>query len=271
MAASSPSAEPGYLAFSHNGQYLAAGDDSGLVTVWTLSNSPTIYTVFNGHGGQLIDSVWFSPDDTHLVSVADDDQLIVWSMATRTSVATVPLTTFPWWVRTSPLGTATALPLVVTQNDGNFVLMNALAPSVAKVTTMVSNNIDTLHQVAEGVSYSPDGRSLLIGSQDGSLSLWTGIATNLPVRATPDFIPPDTLGNNQAVKAAVFFPDGAHVASASGTNGNGGRLSIFETTTKRQIGNKIPTYYFLSVDVSPDGAGIAAGEVDCGLVMYCHD
>ena len=154
----------GYLAFSHNGQYLAAGDDSGMVTVWTMSSSPTIYAVFNGHGGQLIDSVWFSPDDTRLVSVADDDRLIVWSMASRASVATISLTTFPWWVRTSPLATASALPLVVTQNDGNFVLMNALAAApVAKVTTMVSNNIDTSHQVAEGVSYAPDGRSLLLG------------------------------------------------------------------------------------------------------------
>jgi len=25
------------------------------------------------------------------------------------------------------------------------------------------------------------------------------------------------------------------------------------------------------VAVSPDGGGIAAGEVECGLVMYCHD
>jgi hypothetical protein len=259
-----------YMAFSHNGQYLAAGDFSGTVTVWSMSNTPTIYATLTGHS-QGVDSVWFSPDDTHLVSVGDDMQLIVWSMATRTSVATVPLSDIPWWVRVSPLATATALPVVVTQDDGTFVLMNALATAPTKLATMVSNNIDSGHIVAEGVAYSPDGRSLLLGSQDGSLSLWTGIATNQPTRTAPDFIVADTLGNNQAVKAAAFFPDGLHVASASGTSSNGGHLSVFETTTKRQIATKVPTYYFLSLDVSPDGGGIAAGEVECGLVMYCHD
>ncbi len=257
----------GYMAFSHNGQYLAAGDGSGRVTVWTLSAAPTIYAILNGHTSG-VDSVAFSPDDTHLVSVGGDMQLIVWSMGTRTSVVTIPITGLPWEVQISPLATATALPLVVTQNDGSFVLMNALATPATKLATLVSTDNTW---TAEGVAFSPDGRSLAIGSEDGSFSLWNGVSTNQPTRTTPDYIAPLPNGNYQAVKGAAFFPDGKHVAAATGTFDDGGQLAIFETTTKLQVGSKIPTYYFQSVAVSPDGGGIAAGEVDCGLVMYCHD
>ncbi len=258
-----------YLAFSHNGQYLAAGDFSGRVTVWTLSSAPTIYAILTGHT-DAVDSVAFSPDDTRLVSVGDDQQMIVWSMASKTSVTTIALTDIPWWVKVSPLATGTSLPTVVTQDDGTFVLINALATPPTKLATQISTD-PTGTWVAEGVAYAPDGKSLLVGSEDGSLSLWTGIATNQPTRTAPDYMPADYTGFNQAVKGAAFFPDGLHVAAATGTSGNGGQLAIFETTTKHQTGSKVPTYYFLSVAVSPDGGGIAAGEVECGLVMYCHD
>jgi WD40 repeat protein len=213
--------------------------------------------------------VSFSRDDAYLVSAAADNQVMVWSMASRASVATIPIADHPWTVEVSPLSTATTLPIAVTLFDGSLVLMNARAATPVLLTTLVSTDSSWL---AEGLAYSPDGTSIAVGSEDGSLSFWSGASSGLrPVRTSPDFLPPNPNGNYQAVKGVAFFPDGQHVAAATGTSGNGGQLGVWETGTRRQVGTKIPTYYLLSVAVSPDGAGVAAGEVECGLVLYCRD
>jgi hypothetical protein len=48
-------------------------------------------------------------------------------------------------------------------------------------------------------------------------------------------------------------------------------VRIYDAATGALVGENVPTWYPLSVAWAPDGRGLAAGEVGCGIVLYCRD
>lgn len=66
------------LAFSNSGQFLAAGDEEGLVRIWDMKNMSLLTTV-TGHTS-LVRKIKFSNDDSMIASSGFDGRVILWSM-----------------------------------------------------------------------------------------------------------------------------------------------------------------------------------------------
>jgi hypothetical protein len=73
------------------------------------------------------------------------------------------------------------------------------------------------------------------------------------------------------VSSIAYSPDGLNVAVAVGSPGNGGKVGIWDATTRQIRGMNVPRYFPASVAWSPSGAIIVAGEYDCGKLVVCAD
>ncbi|MEO0348883.1 MAG: NB-ARC domain-containing protein [Cyanobacteria bacterium P01_A01_bin.15] len=75
------------VAFSPDGQLLAAGDTNGEIHVWTVANSQKILS-WKGHNGWIW-SVAFSPEGGQLASSAEDQTIKVWDITTGLLITTL--------------------------------------------------------------------------------------------------------------------------------------------------------------------------------------
>jgi WD40 repeat protein len=91
---------------------------------------------------------------------------------------------------------------------------------------MIGHAPDSVRAPVRGVSFSPDGRLVLSGCQDGTVQLWD--ATN--GKALHPF-----RGHTSAVWCVAFSPDGRRALSTAGTWGyNGYRIGPY------QFGDELP-------------------------------
>jgi len=75
------------IAFSPDGQRLAAAGDDGAVMVWSLAAARSVM-VLGGHTGQVYDVV-FSPDGRRLATAGDDTTVKLWDAADGAEVFTL--------------------------------------------------------------------------------------------------------------------------------------------------------------------------------------
>jgi hypothetical protein len=67
------------------------------------------------------------------------------------------------------------------------------------------------------------------------------------------------------------LPSGENVMSY-GQRFQGGAIRIFTVAAPRGLkASHVPTWYPVSVAVSPDGRTLIAGERSCGQVLFCKD
>ena len=149
------------IAFSHNGQLLAAGDGSGegpgTVKVWNVREQSVITTL----DGDPIDikTVEFSQDDRYLASSGWAGQLKIWDTSNWTLIRTIPHTGY-YDIAFSPDGD-----MLVSTNDGYVSLWWVEdGSSVARLTGPEG----WMHPV----DFSHDGTSLAVGGEDGSVRVW---------------------------------------------------------------------------------------------------
>jgi WD40 repeat protein len=89
----------GCVAYSHNGQLIASGNQEGQIQLWNATTGKEIVRRSGHEGG--IRSVGFSPDGTLAVSLSrEDDTIRVWGTATGSQLRKIPLTwrgPDVWW------------------------------------------------------------------------------------------------------------------------------------------------------------------------------
>jgi DNA-binding SARP family transcriptional activator len=219
------------LAASADGQTALSGAVDGSMIVWDLRSGEALHRLAGQDGP--IQSVAISPDGVEALSIAAGSGPVVWNLPTGEAIHRLPSggsngeanlsgggyrAAGGWAVAFGAEGT-TAIAL-----KGEQVLVWELDSEEQTGSRLYSElNLSSL-------AVSPDGRALLLGTQDGRLvflDLTMGVGRQ------------ELLGHTGMVTAVEFTPDGnrALSASADGTV----RLWDLYGTTAASEGGEIPT------------------------------
>lgn len=182
------------VAFSPNGELLAAGDANGDVHLWRLTDQQKVSTC-KGHTSWVC-AIAFSPNSQLLASASADRTVKLWDAKTGTCLRT--LTEHQEWV------------LAVAFSPNGQVLASSSADHTIKLWQPPSElSLHTLKAHTDwvgAIAFSPDSQLLVSGSDDFTLKLWdVQTATCL-----------QTLnGHAGSVRSVAFSPDGQQIASGS--------------------------------------------------------
>ncbi len=226
------------VAFSPDGQLLAAGSVNGEVRVWQLADYRQLLAL-RGHQGWVW-SVAFSPDGAYLGRGGEDRSVRIWQGSTGYCLSTLHGHTD--WVRSvafSPDGAR----LASCSDDGMVRLWEV---RTGKCLTTLHGPPGRVWSVA----FSPDGARLASGNEDGMVRVWE--ASTGACLATLE-------GHTDRVWSVVFSPDGATLGSGS----NDGTVRLWGVsmgvclTTLQGHTDRV-----ISVAFSPDGTLLASGSDD---------
>lgn len=148
------------IAFSPDGQLLAAGDTNGEIHVWTVVDGQKILS-WKSHIGWIW-SVSFSPGGKQLASSAEDQTIKVWDITTGQLITTL-------------VGHDKRVSTVIWSPDGQQ-LMSGSEDSTVKVWDWATSTcVKTLaHETGiDPIALSPDGKLLASGSPvANSIYIW---------------------------------------------------------------------------------------------------
>jgi len=132
------------------------------------------------------------------------------------------------------------------------LLLSATEPELLPVFTCATENELRLPAVVRSVAFSPDGKHLAAGSDDGSITLWN--AATGRVLGT-------LAGHEGSVRSLRFSADGKELMSAGGSSARQvGELLVWDVATQSRVQTLSwdggPVY---SLALSGDGLVLAAG------------
>ncbi|MBW4654949.1 MAG: hypothetical protein KME20_18190 [Kaiparowitsia implicata GSE-PSE-MK54-09C] len=281
------------IAFSPDGELLAASDVSYEIHLWRVSDAQPLLTLRaqdgwcwsvaispdnqilassangtidlwdlkTGHprgslraSSSRVFSLAFSPDGQWLASGCEDHRICVWSMRTRKLAHC--LTGHHNEVRSvafSPQGYSKA-----GTGTHDHQLASGSQDGTIRVWRVATG--DCVRIEAESpvwsVAFSPDGQTLVSGHHDGTVGVWD-IATRLRVRSL--------VGHTQQVRSVAFRPDGRIIAS--GSDDQSIRLWNWQTGTVNWVFSGHSSW-ISNVAFSPDGRTLASSSEDQSVRLW---
>jgi WD40 repeat protein len=252
------------IAFSPDGKTLALGNEDGTVILWDVTLRKPFGQPFSSHQGGAR-SVAFSPDGKILASGGYRGTVILWDVATRKPLGE-PLDMHKGAVLDlvfSPDGKTLASGSSIDNTVILWDIARRLAPkpkwftlgmlaSYAPVDSPLAVHQDSVWSV----SFSPDGKTLASGSEDGTVILW-----DLTGRSPLDIAL--FAGHKNAVTGVAFSPDGQSVVSGSIDE----TVIQWEVATSQPLGTPLAVGHqgqergvAVKVAFSPDGKILATGR-----------
>lgn len=247
--------------FSTDGQYVATGSN----------RSAQIYDVQSGElvcklqddsadrdGDLYIRSVCFSPDGKYLATGAEDKQIRVWDIATRT-------------IRHLFQGHDQDIYSLDFSRNGKHIASGS-GDRTVRMWDMESSQCVLTLSIADGVTtvaISPDGRYVAAGSLDKTVRVWDTSTGFLVERLeAPD-------GHKDSVYSVAFTQNGKDLVSGSLDK----TIKLWELQAPRNIqsthkgGVCVKTFvghkdFVLSVASTPDGNWILSGSKDRGVQFW---
>jgi WD40 repeat protein len=185
------------LAWSPDGQRLAAAAEDGAARVWNLAQPEAEPLLLEGHEAALSSLAW-SPDGRHLATGSDDYDARLWDMTRSPPTAeqlvghTDQITDLAF----SPDGQR----LATASYDGTARLWSVARPGAEPIVLRGHEN-----QV-NALAWSPDGHLLATGAADGEARLWD---------TTRFSALPALYGHTDLVGVLAWSPDGHRLASGA--------------------------------------------------------
>jgi len=232
------------VALSPDGTLMASGSEDQTVRVWDTRTGRLIRT-FEEHTDSVL-SLAFSPDGRLVASAAN--RVKIWEVGTgrvtrdlRRHRQTVNGVAFDHTGRF----------LATVSKDDTLILWDLPARS--------AHSWKAHEGEARAVDFSPDGKLLASGGDDGAVRIWDA-ADGALVR--------ELTGHRGVVTGVAFSPDGERLASSSRDD----QTRVWEVSTGRRVmafpGRHNDT---TSVAFSPGGRWIAAGGDDDSVRVYPTD
>ena len=297
MPLTGPSMTVSGVAFSPSGQLLAAASQDKKVWLWKLPGGDagagtgagaladpgaSVAPVADGTlagATNWANTVAFSPDGQSLAAGTSDASVLVWNLATRGLIATLPQTqpvtsvtwdgpgrivssdadgtVSLWTVPTPVLPTGNAPSAVAYSPDGKLL---AVGGQAVQTWDAASRELVATHALAPGVfvnglAYSPNGRVIAAAYSDGTAGLLdaaTLAPLGAPFRVT-------AVGNGETV---AFSPSG-NVLATGGDDGTVRLWSLADPARPRALHTiRDSGTYVFTVVFSPDGRTLAAASTD---------
>jgi WD40 repeat protein len=181
------------ISLSSDGNCIALGSNDGTIRLWDVDTGKERH-VLRAPDGQRIDSVYFLPGDTRIVSF--DGKIRVWDAVMGAQVSTSAVAQVSHRMKVSPAGHRFAFACAET----------VMVWDASIIDDTISTNEDQTDITA--LSFSPDGQLFAsISKNDCRIHLWhaeTGQEACLPLQSHQD-----------SVESVAFSPDSRLVASGS--------------------------------------------------------
>ena len=165
------------LAFSRDSGTLAAGDDTGRISLWdvkdpawprNLGRSRQPASIFQGDGSPVF-SMAFSPDKNLLITGEGDSVITLWNVSSPKNPRPFesPITSLYGRLTESAAISPDGRTLASANGDSTITLWDITAPARP-------HQLESLHTSsgAETVTFSPDSKSLVAGEVNGSFQTW---------------------------------------------------------------------------------------------------
>ncbi len=227
------------------------------VQIQELAERPVLVLNDAGHTDMVM-GVQFTPDGKHVVSAAKDKTVRVWETATGRMVRVLRLP--------SGEGDQGALYALAVSPDGRTVAAGGVSPGGSDhLVYLIGLSDGTIRRVLSGhkapvfsLAFTPDGRLLASGSNDGAIRLWD-IETGWAAK--------ELTGHRGRVTSLAFSPDGTHLASSS--SDQSARLwSVARGATVQTLSEH--KQWVWSAVWSPDGRTLATSS-DSWICLWDKD
>jgi WD40 repeat protein len=230
------------VAFSPDGQAIAAGGHHGTIRLWSLDGTPQ--GTFKGHSEEVM-SVAFSPNGQIIASGSSDKTIRVWGL--DGSLLQILE------------GHTKELVSVAFSPDGQLIASGS-ADKTIRIWSLDGSLLRTLEghqQEVISVAFSPDGQLIASGSIDKTIRLWS-LDGNL-LRTME--------GHNQEVVSVAFSPDGQLIASGSFDK----TIRLWSLDGNPQLTIEGHSNAVRSVAFSTDGQIIVSGSFDKTVRLWSLD
>ena len=229
-------------AFSPDGKFLATAGGDTIVRVWEVASGREVLTL-KGHIDRVY-SVAYNFDGSRLASSGPDGRTILWDAVTGEKISTFSEDNGveTYWVAFNPDGSE-----IVTA-DTNF------AEGWASIWDIQTGQklffLPGNATIVRGVSYSPDGKTIVTTGDDQTAKLWDADTGEKLLTL---------YGHTDSVSFAVFSPDGTRLATSSFDR----HTKIWDVATGRELMDIAGHLRDLSsVGFSPDGQRIVTSSAD---------